>query len=595
MKTFKREDMDQSKQWKTEDIFKDKQEWQSGLKESESILTELEGTIETICSSAENLLSYIKLSDKLELISGKVYAYSFLKEDEDTADPQRQELGQMLTAFGLRYSEFDSKVKTEYMKMGKEKLQQFIKEEEKLKIYEKAFNNFFRFEPHILTDKEEMLMSQIGLLYNSSEIYSRLTNADMKFPEIKNENGEMVRLTKSNYSEFAESENREVRKEAATAYMDTFKKFQNTIASTLNSSLKEDYFYTKTKKYNSTLERSLFSDEVPTEVYHNLIKSVRANIEPMARYYDLKKKMLNLDELRGYDLRVSMVSNMDVKIPYEEAYQTMQEGLSVLGEDYITKLKEAYTGGWIDVYENEGKRSGAYSYGLEGVHPFVLLNHKDNMDSMFTLAHEMGHALHSYYSNKENDPSYRNYTIFVAEVASTVNEVLLMKHLLSKTTDKKMKMYLINQFLEQFRGTMYAQTMFAEFEHIIHQRVENNEPLTAEIFNQIYSGLTDHYDGGKITKGENAGIGWSTIPHFYNSFYVYKYATGFSAAISLAKQILEEGQPAVDRYLNFLKSGSTKAPIELLKDAGVDMSTSKPIEDAIQVFSELVTELENLI
>jgi oligoendopeptidase F len=595
MKTFKREDMDQSKQWKTEDIFKDKQEWQSGLKESESILTELEGTIETICSSAENLLSYIKLSDKLELISGKVYAYSFLKEDEDTADPQRQELGQMLTAFGLRYSEFDSKVKTEYMKMGKEKLQQFIKEEEKLKIYEKAFNNFFRYEPHILTDKEEALMSQIGLLYNSSEIYSRLTNADMKFPEIKNENGEMVRLTMSNYSEFIESENREVRKEAANALSETYKKFQNTIASTLNSSLKEDYFYTKTKKYNSTLERSLFSDEVPTEVYHNLIKSVRANIEPMARYYDLKKKMLNLDELRGYDLRVSMVSNMDVKIPYEEAYQTMQEGLSVLGEDYITKLKEAYTGGWIDVYENEGKRSGAYSYGLEGVHPFVLLNHKDNMDSMFTLAHEMGHALHSYYSNKENDPSYRNYTIFVAEVASTVNEVLLMKHLLSKTTDKKMKMYLINQFLEQFRGTMYAQTMFAEFEHIIHQRVENNEPLTAEIFNQIYNELTDHYDGGKITKGEYAGMGWSTIPHFYNSFYVYKYATGFSAAISLAKQILEEGQPAVDRYLNFLKSGSTKAPIELLKDAGVDMSTSKPIEDAIQVFSELVTELENLI
>jgi oligoendopeptidase F len=343
------------------------------------------------------------------------------------------------------------------------------------------------------------------------------------------------------------------------------------------------------------LESSLFSDEVPSEVYHNLISTVRKNISPMNRYLNLKKKMLNVDELHLYDLRVPMVSEMNVNINYEEAYKQMVEGLSVLGKDYTDKLEEAYSGGWIDIYENEGKRSGAYSFGLFGVHPYVLLNHKENMDSMFTLAHEMGHALHSYYSNKENNQWYKNYTIFVAEVASTVNEVLLMKHLLSKTTDKKMKMYLINQFLEQFRGTMYAQTMFAEFEHIIHQRVENNEPLTAEIFNQIYNELTDHYDGGKITKGEYAGMGWSTIPHFYNSFYVYKYATGFSAAISLAKQILEEGQPAVDRYLNFLKSGSTKAPIELLKDAGVDMSTSKPIEDAIQVFSELVTELENLI
>jgi oligoendopeptidase F len=594
MTTIKREEIQENRKWDTEHIFSNKDEWQLALKKAELTLTHLEDSKDSVCSSAYNLLSFVKMKNELGISIDQIYSYSFLKEDEDTTDSKRQELGQMLNSFGLRFSEFFSVITTKINDMGQEKFEQFVKEEKELEIYRKVFTDYFRYIPHTLSEKEEAIISQVGLLGNSSEIYNKLVDADMKFPMVTNDDDVKVRLTQSNFGKFMDSKNRAVRKEASEALGKTYKSFENTTASTLYSSLKEDYFYTKTSKFNSTLEASLFADEVPKDVYMNLIKTVRENIEPMGRYYDLKKKMLNLDELHSYDTGVPMVNDLDVKITYEEAYETMQEGLAVLGEDYVNKLKEAYESRWIDVYENEGKRSGGYSLGVTGVHPYVLLNHKDDMDSMFTLAHEMGHALHSHYSDKENDPAYRRYKIFVAEVASTVNEVLLMKHLLAKTTDKKMKMFLINQFLEQFRGTFFTQTMFAEFEYIIHKRVQDNEPLTSEHFDEIYLDLVKHYNDEKVTLGETAGNGWSRIPHFYRSFYVYKYATGFSAAISLTKQILEEGQPAVDRYLNFLKSGSTKAPLELLKDAGVDMSSPKPIEDTIKMFDELVTELENL-
>lgn len=448
---------------------------------------------------------------------------------------------------------------------------------------------------HVLSKSEEALLAQVGNISSApSTVYNLLNNADLKFPKIKNEKGEEVELTHGSYIQFLESKDRGVRERAFKAVYETYGKLKNTVGATMNANVTKNVFYAKARKYPSVLNMALYGDNIPESVYTNLIDTVHKHLPLMYRYMDLRKKLLGVDELHMYDLFAPLVEQFDMNITYGEAKKIVKESLKPLGDDYLQALQEGFDNGWIDVYENEGKRSGAYSWGAYGTHPYVLLNHKDNLNSMFTLAHEMGHALHSYYSDSTQNYRDAQYTIFLAEVASTLNEALLMDHLLGKSTDPKEKMYLLTYYADQFRTTVFRQTMFAEFEKITHEKVEQGESLTPQELSKIYYDLNKLYYGPGMVSDKEIEMEWARIPHFYNSFYVYKYATGFSAATSFSKQILEEGEPAVERYLGFLKSGGSDFSINILMKAGVDMSSPEPIEQAMSVFESLIEQMEEL-
>ena len=426
-------------------------------------------------------------------------------------------------------------------------------------------------------------------------IFRMVNNADMHFPYITDENGQEVELTHGRYIQFMESRDRRVRKQAFEELYRTYGKQKNTIASTLNYSIKKDIFYSRIRNYPSTLERALHADKVPVSVYDNLIKAVEDNMGALHRYVSLRKRALGLDELHMYDLYVPIVQNVEMKVPYDRAKEMIAEGLKPLGERYLNILHEGYESGWIDVLENEGKTSGAYSWGCYDTHPYVLLNYQENINNVFTLAHEMGHAIHTYLSNRNQPYILAGYKIFVAEVASTLNEILLTHHLLNNLEDDQQKAYVLNYYLEQFRGTVYRQTMFAEFERIVHGMAESGEPLTVESLSDVYYKLNLKYYGPDMVVDDEIALEWARIPHFYSSFYVYKYATGFAAAAALAQRILDEGQTAVDRYLNFLSRGGSDYPIELLKDAGVDMTSPEPVNQALKTFSNLLDRMEKLL
>nr|NLJ02216.1 oligoendopeptidase F [Bacillota bacterium] len=443
-------------------------------------------------------------------------------------------------------------------------------------------------------EQEQLLAAAGEMAQAPRNIFTMFNNADLKFPEVKNDAGEMVELTHGRYIQFLESPNREVRKGAFDALYKTYTAWKNTLGATYNSALKKELYFARARKYNSSLEAALHEDNVDPEVYRNLINSVHDHLPLMYRYVRLRKKLLGLDELHMYDLYVPMVADQDVEVSREEAVEMVREGLNALGPEYVKDMEASFTEGWIDWLENRGKTSGAYSWGTYGVHPYVLLNYQGTLNDVFTLAHELGHAMHTYYSNKHQEFVNSGYTIFVAEVASTLNEALLMDDLLKKTEDPKKKAYLLNHFLEQFRGTVFRQTMFAEFEMIVHGKVGEGEQLTAEKLSEIYYELNKKYFGEDIVVDEAISMEWARIPHFYRPFYVYKYATGFSAAISLSQQILDEGEPAVKRYLDFLGSGGSDYPINLLQRAGVDMSRPDPIVQAMGVFEQLLGELEHL-
>jgi len=452
-----------------------------------------------------------------------------------------------------------------------------------------------RQKPHVLSRAEEALIAQVGNLAQSpGKIFNLLNNADLKFPKIKNEQGEEVELTHGRYIQFLESRDRDVRRNAFKAMYSTYAKYKNTIAATLSSNINKNIFYARARHYPSVLEMSLFGDNIPKEVYTNLIDTIHESLPLLHRYLKLRKKLLKVEELHMYDLFAPLVEEFKMDITYDEAKEIVERGLQPLGENYLNILRQGFSSRWIDVYENENKRSGAYSWGAYGTHPYVLLNHKDNLNSMFTLAHEMGHAIHSYLSDEHQEYRYAQYTIFLAEVASTLNEALLMNYLLKNTTDPKEKLYLLTYYADQFRTTVFRQTMFAEFEKIIHEKAEAGESLTPDELCKIYYDLNVLYHGKDMVVDKDIEMEWARIPHFYTSFYVYKYATGFSAATSFAKQILEEGEPAVERYLGFLKSGGSDYSINILKRAGVDMSSPEPIKQAMSVFKELLDEMEQL-
>ncbi|PPQ49306.1 oligoendopeptidase F [Paenibacillus peoriae] len=589
----KRADAPVENTWKLEDLFPNRKAWDQEYEEVKQLAKKAE-QFQGKLNSAESIGGCFKLEDELSLKTERVYVYAHLHHDEDTAEPTYQGLSQKAKKLGVEVSESLSFVTPEILALPDHQLDAFI-EDPKLADYRFTLQEMKREKAHILGKTEEALLAQVGNLAQAPQtIFGMLNNADLKFPKIKDENGKEVELTHGSYIQFLESPHREVRERAFKAVYDTYAKNKNTIASTLSANVNKNIFYSRVRKYPSVLEMSLYGDNIPKEVYTNLIDTIHESLPLLHRYIKLRKKLLGVDELHMYDLFAPLVDEYKMDITYEDAKTQTKEGLKPLGEDYLASLQKGYDERWIDVYENENKRTGAYSWGAYGTHPYVLLNHKDNLNSMFTLAHEMGHALHSYYS--DNALKYRDaqYTIFLAEVASTTNEALLMDYLLNKSTDPKEKMYLLTYYADQFRTTVFRQTMFAEFEKIVHERAEQGESLTPQLLSEIYYDLNVKYHGPGMKVDKDIEMEWARIPHFYNSFYVYKYATGFSAATSFSKQILEEGQPAVDRYLGFLKSGGSDYSINILKKAGVDMSSPQPIREAMSVFEEVITEMEKL-
>lgn len=589
----KRADAPVENTWKLEDLFPNRKAWDQEYEEVKQLAKKAE-QFQGKLNSAETIGNCFKLEDELSLKTERVYVYAHLHHDEDTAEPTYQGLSQKAKKLGVEVSESLSFVTPEILALPDHQLDAFI-EDPKLADYRFTLQEMKREKAHILGKTEEALLAQVGNLAQAPQtIFGMLNNADLKFPKIKDENGKEVELTHGSYIQFLESPHREVRERAFKAVYDTYAKNKNTIASTLSANVNKNIFYSRVRKYPSVLEMSLYGDNIPKEVYTNLIDTIHESLPLLHRYMKLRKKLLGVDELHMYDLFAPLVDEYKMDITYEDAKKQTKEGLKPLGADYLASLQKGYDERWIDVYENENKRTGAYSWGAYGTHPYVLLNHKNNLNSMFTLAHEMGHALHSYYS--DNALKYRDaqYTIFLAEVASTTNEALLMDYLLNKSTDPKEKMYLLTYYADQFRTTVFRQTMFAEFEKIVHERAEQGESLTPQLLSEIYYDLNVKYHGPGMKVDKDIEMEWARIPHFYNSFYVYKYATGFSAATSFSKQILEEGQPAVDRYLGFLKSGGSDYSINILKKAGVDMSSPQPIREAMSVFEEVITEMEKL-
>jgi len=592
----KRSEVPNEWKWKLEDIYATDAAWEQDVAKIKEMIEQIKAKQGTLAESGKNLLETLLLQDEITKTLDRVYVYARMRRDEDNSNSTYQALTDRASSLSTQVYSAMSYIQPEILAIPTEELEKLQQSEQGLEHYRLLLEEITRYKPHTLSASEEAIMAQVSELASApGKIFGMLNNADIKFPMITNEKGEEVELTKGRYTQFMESKDRRVRKEAFEALYATYGKHRNTIAATLASVVKRDVFYARTRKYESALKASLFADNIDQSVYDNLIETVRDHLPLMHRYVALRKKLLGLDELHMYDLYVPMVQEVEMEIPYEQAVSTIKEALQPLGEDYGKVLEEGFTSGWIDVYENEGKTSGAYSWGAYTTHPYVLMNYQDNVNNMFTLAHEMGHALHSYYSNKTQPYTYADYRIFVAEVASTLNEALLMQHMLEKTTDKAERLYLINYYLEQFRGTLFRQTMFAEFEKLIHANSEKEVPLTADSLSEWYRELNVAYHGAEMIVDEQIDLEWARIPHFYNNFYVYKYATGFSAATALSKQILEEGQPAVERYLSFLKSGGSDYPLNLLKKAGVDMTSPQPIKDALAVFKDLLDELEELV
>ena len=590
-----RADADPKYTWALEDIYPSDEAWDAAYAEAQNFSRQISAYRGRLGSSARTLLEFLQLGETISVAFDSLYGYAQRRSDEDTAVSKYQGMSSKAISLMVAVDAAGSFETPELLAIPDEKLDQFYQELPELTVYRTYLDNLRRKRAHILSDAEEKLLASAGEISQSPDtIYSMFADADLKFPPAVDSAGNEHELTHGSYIPLMHSTDRVLRKSAFQSLYSMYGKFRNTAAAILTAQVKQLKFHADARRYPSTLHMSLDSSNVPTEVYTNLIQAVHDNMQPMYRYVALRKKLLGVDELHMYDLYTPIVADADEKIPYEQAKETVLRAIAPMGEDYLNILREGFDNRWIDVYENVGKCSGAYSAGLR-VHPYVLLNYADTLDSMFTLAHEMGHAIHSYLSNKNQPVIYSDYVIFVAEVASTCNEALLMQYLLNNTTDPRKRAYLINYFLEQFRTTLYRQTMFAEFELEINRRNEAGESLTAEVYNQIYHDLNVRYFGDGIVIDPEIDLEWARIPHFYYDYYVYQYATGYAAAIALSRRILREGEPAVRDYLEFLSGGCSKDPISLLRGAGVDMATTQPITEALRLFDELIDEMEQLL
>jgi len=591
----KREEVPQEMTWDLSPLFENDEEWEKELESLKKAPEQMAAFAGTLGQSAENLLAAFRFRDETGVRLEKLYGYANCKADQDTGNNANQNMrGKALNMYVL-YSSASAFFTPEVMAIPEEILSAFRAEKPELEQYARDLYLMARSRAHILSPAEEKLLAAAGEMSGSPEnIISTFRDADQKYPDVADENGELHQLTSGSFVMLQESSDRTLRKNAFEAFYGQIAAYKNTIAATLDAQMKQLKFFAEARHYGGTLEASLFPNEVPVEVYKNLITAIHENMDYMHRYVALRKKLLGVEELHMYDVYTAIVADAARKISYEEAKSTVLEALSVMGEDYTALLKEGFENRWIDVYENEGKRGGAYSSGSSRPHPYVLLNHKDNLDSMFTLAHEMGHALHSYHSCKYQPVNTSDYVLFVAEVASTCNEVLLMRYLLNHTSDKKERAYLINHFLESFKGTVYRQTMFAEFEMRAGELSEQGESLTAETLSNLYLELNREYFGKDMVSDELIAVEWARIPHFFYNYYVFQYATGFSCAVALADRILREGEPAVQDYKKFLSGGCSEDPVTLLKIAGVDVTSPETVASALKLFGELIDEMEQL-
>ena len=585
----------ESDKWAIADIYATDAAWFADLEQMKTATTELASFAGKISQDGKALLTYLTKLEQLHVLGDSLGNYCSRKSDEDTRDATYQAMqGQFMSSY-VAFSAATSFETPEILSISDEDLDRFYAEAPGLERYRRYLWNIRRRKAHVLSPAEEKLLAAAGEIANAPEnIYSLFADADLTFADAVDSAGEKHPLSQGTFVAYESSDDRELRKSAFQNLYRGFGAFKNTIAAVLSAQVKQLQFYSDARKYDNAMEASLDETNVPTSVYLNLIEAVHQNMDKMHRYVRLRKKLLKVDELHFYDIYASLVPGVDQKIPFAEAKQTVYDALAPMGERYRKILAEGFNNRWIDVYQNEGKRSGAYSAGAR-VHPFVLLNYTGTLDSQFTLAHEMGHAIHSYLSNRTQNPIDSNYVIFVAEVASTCNEALLMEYLLGKTTDKKERAYLINHFLEQFKSTLYRQTMFAEFELNIGRMAKEGTTLTADVLCAEYRRLNEMYFGPDMVIDDEIALEWARIPHFYYNYYVFQYATGYSAAIALSRRILKEGEPAVQDYLGFLSGGCSKSPIDLLKGAGVDMTSTEPVNQALQLFGELLDEMEQLM
>lgn len=590
-----RKETEQKYHWHLEDIFPSNDIWEQTFADLEAKLPSFAAIKGTLGQSASTLKNNLEILDQASESLGKLYWYARMRADEDATDSESQARSNRAQALLVKYLAAIAFLEPELLTIPEETIKEFTSQKPELQIYQHYFNNLWRQKEHILNTNEEFIMAKAGQLIEAPHaIYNMLNNADLKFPEITDAQGNRVQLTHGRFIPLMQSQDRKVRQETFTAFYSTYDQVKHSTTALLSAQVNANIFNGEVRKYKSAREAALAKNNISLAVYDSLIEAVNAKLPAMHQYVALRKKMLHLEELHMYDVYVPIVEEIKTTYSFEDSKKIVKEALQPLGAEYLNVLDQGLESGWCDVYENKGKRSGAYSCGVYGVHPYVLLNHQDTLDSLFTLAHEMGHAMHSYYTNKNQPYIYSDYSIFVAEVASTVNESLLMNYLLHKVQNKKERMFLLNHYLEEFKGTVFRQTMFAEFEKMIHEEVENGSALTVDYLNSVYKALNEKYFGPEMMVDDLISLEWSRIPHFYLNFYVFQYATGFSSAVALAMGILENGSEALNRYLEFLKAGSSKYPIDILTQAGVDLSTPDPIVKALDVFEQIVAELSLL-
>lgn len=592
----KRSEVETKDTWAMEDMYPSDEAWETDYEKALKLVEGYKRFEGRLAESPDILFECLRFDDALSMHLERLYVYAKQKWDEDTTVNKYQDFSSRASSLNNKAAALSSYIVPEILDIEDGKLDEFMKAGNGIEHFSRMITLIRRRKPHTLSAKTEALLADVNEVAEStSYIYNMFNGADVKFPEIKDEDGNLVAVTQGNYVSFLESSDRRVREAAFHSLYSTYKQFKNTMAATFGANIKQAVFFAKTRNYPSTRAYYLSDSNIPEQVYDNLIKTVHENLPLLHRYVGLRKKALALDELHMYDLYTPIVGDVDRKFSFEQAKEMVLEGLAPLGEDYLNILKEGFEGRWIDVYENDGKRSGAYSWGCYGLHPYVLLNYHGTLDDVFTLAHEMGHAIHSYLSDENQPFTDAGYKIFVAEVASTCNEALLIRHLLNANEDPKERAYLINHFLESFRGTFFRQAMFAEFENLMHKEAETGKTLTADVICSIYHRLNEEYYGPSIVVDEDIDVEWERIHHFYRPFYVYQYATGFSAAVAISDKILKGDQKTLDGYFKFLKSGGSMDPIDLLKLCGIDMTDPEPVENAVRVFAEYLKEIEPLL
>ena len=588
---MKRTEIDDKYKWNLGDIYNTDEAWEEDFKKLQGIMPTLGSLKEGLAKSASSLASALKKLDEASLLCERLFVYAKMRRDEDNANSKYQAMTDRAMSLYVAVSGETSFVAPTLLKEDETTLEGFIEQEQELSDYAFMIRDLIRRKKHVLGESEEKILSMSAdFASGAKDIFTMLNNVDLKFGTVKKD-GEDVELTHAKFIALMQDKNRQVRKDAYETFYESFRGSINTIAAAYSTSVKKDVFYSKVRGYENALSKALFSDNVPAALYDKLIEVVHDNLDTMHSYVDTRRKILGLDDIAMYDIYTPLVEDTDEKYTYEQAVDMVIEALAPMGEEYLGLLLRAKDEGWIDVFESEGKTSGAYSWGPYGTHPYVLLNHRSDLDSVFTIAHELGHALHSYYSEENQPYPTAGYTIFVAEVASTVNEILLTMHLLDNT-EGSLKKYVLNHYLDQFRTTVLRQTMFAQFEKITHEMCESGQPLTQQTLSEKYAQLNREYYGDNIKTDDTIALEWARIPHFYNAFYVYKYATGFSAAVMIATGIYQQKPGVLEAYKEFLKSGGSDYPLELLKKAGVDFIDGDPIENCMNTFAKILKEFK---